>query len=126
MVRASGVDDVDVLGTSGLRHRDRAATQALHGKVPLLRGPLHSRHCVRLRVGRDLGSRPAQRRSPRAATLSPSPVTLSRLLPGTGGDDFPLGPLMVEPQTAETVIAPTRPSSLCGRAFDWAEVVPYS
>jgi hypothetical protein len=35
-------------------------------------------------------------------------------------------PLLLEPQTAETVIAPTRPSSLCGRPLDWAEVVPYS
>jgi hypothetical protein len=45
---------------------------------------------------------------------------------GTGGDDFPLGPLLLEPQTAETVIAPARPSSLWGRPLDWAEVVPYS
>jgi hypothetical protein len=52
-------------------------------------------------------------------------VTLSRLLPGTGGDDFPLGPLLLQPQTVETVIAPTGPSSLCGRPLDWAEVIPH-
>jgi hypothetical protein len=53
-------------------------------------------------------------------------VTLPRLMPGTGGDDFPLGPLLLEPETTETVIAPTRPSILCGRPLDWAEVVPFS
>jgi hypothetical protein len=51
-------------------------------------------------------------------------VTLPRLMPGTGSDDFPLGPLLLQPQSAQTVIAPARPSGLCGRPLDWAEVFP--
>jgi hypothetical protein len=51
-------------------------------------------------------------------------VTLPQLTPGTGGDDFPLGPLLLQPQSAETVIAPAQPSGLCKRPLDWVEVLP--
>jgi hypothetical protein len=48
-------------------------------------------------------------------------VSLSPLRPGTGGDGFPLGPLLLQPQAPAGLIAPSRVTTVCGRPLDWLE-----
>ena len=50
----------------------------------------------------------------------------SGLLPGSGGQDFAVGPLVVSPSGAAPAVAyvePGRARSLCGRTLDWIEAV---
>ncbi|HAL27050.1 MAG TPA: hypothetical protein DCP25_09995 [Chloroflexi bacterium] len=50
-------------------------------------------------------------------------VSLRSLRPGTGGDGFPLGPLLLQPSTRGELLAPARATTLCGRTLDWLEVL---
>jgi hypothetical protein len=50
-------------------------------------------------------------------------VSLAPLTPGTGGDGFPLGPLLLEPRGGETAERPARAARLCGRSLDWLEAL---
>jgi hypothetical protein len=69
----------------------------------------------------ELGSAPL---APGSHTISLH-VALPRLTPGTGGANFPLGPVLIQPETAERLISPARPSSLCHRPLDWVEALPH-
>ena len=50
-------------------------------------------------------------------------VSLSPLSPGTGGGRFPLGPLLLQPQTPAGLIAPSQPTTACALPLDWLEVL---
>ena len=50
------------------------------------------------------------------------------LHPGSSGIDGPLGPLIISEQTGVppslTTVSPSDAEQLCGKAWDWIEVVP--
>jgi hypothetical protein len=53
----------------------------------------------------------------------------SPLVPGGGGEPFPIGPLVVSPATAADAkiefVEPDEAHTLCGRSLDWVEALPY-
>ena len=63
----------------------------------------------------------AVRGGPHLVTLA---LGLSRWRPGTGGSGFPLGPLLLQPQSRAQVSEPRDPRRLCGRTLDWVEALP--
>jgi hypothetical protein len=50
-------------------------------------------------------------------------VTLPALHPGTGGAAFPLGPIVLQPESRAWLFSPSRPKALCGRTLDWVEAL---
>jgi hypothetical protein len=70
----------------------------------------------------DLGSANVERG---AHTVSLA-VTLGASRPGTGGDGFPLGPLLLQPQrpASDTVTTAARAAAFCSRSLDWVEILP--
>jgi hypothetical protein len=50
-------------------------------------------------------------------------LELPALRPGTGGAGFPLGPLLLQPESSTHLAAPANASALCGRTLDWVEAL---
>jgi hypothetical protein len=50
-------------------------------------------------------------------------LELPALRPGTGGGGFPLGPLLLQPETRSGIAAPANASALCGRTLDRVEAL---
>jgi hypothetical protein len=50
-------------------------------------------------------------------------VEVPVLAPGSGGGTFPLGPLLLQPESRLHLFAPSRPRALCGRTLDWVEAL---
>jgi hypothetical protein len=75
---------------------------------------------------RELGS---VELGPGSHTISLSYSDQSPFTPGGGGEQFPLGPLVVSPATAADshveVVGINQAGALCGRPLDWVEALPY-
>ena len=71
----------------------------------------------------DFGTVPLQKGTHRFVVAVGGPD----LHPGSAGSDGPLGPLVIARPTGDRAlirVAPEQASRLCGRAWDWIEVVP--
>ncbi len=67
----------------------------------------------------DVGSA-ALAAGPHRITLT---LALPALRPGTGGGGFPLGPLLLQPESGTRLEAPPNAAALCGRTLDWVEAL---
>jgi hypothetical protein len=50
-------------------------------------------------------------------------LSLPAWRPGTGGGGFPLGPLVLQPESPSKVSEPLDPRALCGKTLDWVEAL---